>query len=389
MPRLRGMTWSHPRGHQPMLAATAALRERRPEIEIDWDARSLQGFEDEPISELATRYDLIAIDHPFVGEAAGILHQLDELLDPAFLAAQQAGSVGASHASYQWQERQWALAMDAAAQVSAYRTDVLARHGLTPPRTWAEVVALADQLPAPWRISFAANPTHLLATFYTLCHQNHRGRPFDDGRPGWFGINGLAREAAVPALASLRELLARSDSSATAQDPIAVLGAMANDESIAYAPFVFGYVNYAHAEFARHRLAFADAPVFGSVPGTLLGGVGIAISASTRFPDHAARFVEQICDPDFQRSGYVQSGGQPGHRSAWTDPSADELCGGFLSGTIRTLDESFVRPRLPGYPRFQQEAGVALHRGVLAGEPPERILTELDECWRSFVQPRS
>lgn len=371
-----------------MLAATAALRERHPQLEIDWDSRSLQGFEDAPISELAERYDLIAIDHPFVGEAAGVLRPLESLLAPSFLAEQRDSTVGASHRSYYWQGSQWALAMDAAAQVSAYRPDVLGDR--IPPRNWAEVVALADELPAGWRIAFAANPTHLLATFFTLCHQHapreEQGAGFADGRPGWFTPDGLDREVAIPALASLRELLARSDPSGVEWDPIALFDAMAEGAPIGYAPFVFGYANYARADFGQHRLAFADAPVLGTAPGTLLGGVGVAVSASTRFPEEAARFVAQICAPDFQRTDYVRSGGQPGHRAAWTDSAADELCGGFMSGTIATLDAAFLRPRLPGYPRFQQQAGTALHRGVLAGRPPERILVELDGLWRSLVQ---
>ena len=50
--RLRGMTWSHPRGHDPMIACSAIFREKTG-VEIDWDKRSLQDFESFQVQELA------------------------------------------------------------------------------------------------------------------------------------------------------------------------------------------------------------------------------------------------------------------------------------------------------------------------------------------------
>ena len=65
--RLKGMTWSHPRGFDPLVACAAAWREATG-VEIVWDKRSLQDFESYPVEELARRYDLIVIDHPHVGQ---------------------------------------------------------------------------------------------------------------------------------------------------------------------------------------------------------------------------------------------------------------------------------------------------------------------------------
>ena len=64
---LKGMTWSHPRGYDPMVATAEAWRDRTG-IGIEWDKRSLQDFESFPVEELARRYDLIVIDHPHVGQ---------------------------------------------------------------------------------------------------------------------------------------------------------------------------------------------------------------------------------------------------------------------------------------------------------------------------------
>src|SRR3954454_16362600 len=94
--RLRGMTWSHPRGLDPLLAAGPPLKELG--VAVIWDARSLQGFEEASIERLASEYDLIAIDHPFMGDAfaQGALQPVDSIVGEAFVAELKANSVGLS-----------------------------------------------------------------------------------------------------------------------------------------------------------------------------------------------------------------------------------------------------------------------------------------------------
>ena len=67
MTTLKGMTWSHPRGYDPMVA-TARPGQQKTGVDIAWDKRSLQDFETFPVEELARQYDLIVIDHPHVGQ---------------------------------------------------------------------------------------------------------------------------------------------------------------------------------------------------------------------------------------------------------------------------------------------------------------------------------
>jgi hypothetical protein len=67
---LRGMTWDHARGYDPMVATSAAYAAAHPGVTITWEKRSLQAFADRPISEMAETYDLMVIDHPHVGEVA-------------------------------------------------------------------------------------------------------------------------------------------------------------------------------------------------------------------------------------------------------------------------------------------------------------------------------
>ena len=102
---LRGMTWSHPRGYDP-LAACSALWQASTGVRIDWDRRSLQDFESYPVEELARRYDLIVIDHPHVGQIVrdGCLLDLNRPERAADLVQLARQSVGESFNSYRMQE---------------------------------------------------------------------------------------------------------------------------------------------------------------------------------------------------------------------------------------------------------------------------------------------
>ena len=129
MIELTGITWNHTRGYLPMVATAQRFSELHPDISITWHKRSLQPFADAPLAELASRFDLMVIDHPSIGEAAqhNLLLPLDEYLSTAFLADQAANSVGQSHASYIYNGHQYALAIDAATPISGYRPDLLER----------------------------------------------------------------------------------------------------------------------------------------------------------------------------------------------------------------------------------------------------------------------
>ena len=96
--RLRGLGWDHERCTAPLRACTEAWARLRPEVELVWENRSLMAFGDEPLEEVANRYDLLVIDHPLCGtaEATGALAPLDDLLATDQLAALAADAVGPS-----------------------------------------------------------------------------------------------------------------------------------------------------------------------------------------------------------------------------------------------------------------------------------------------------
>ncbi|MDR3476211.1 MAG: extracellular solute-binding protein [Devosia sp.] len=368
---LKGMTWSHPRGYDPMVATSTIWRERTG-VEIAWDQRSLQDFESFPVEELARQYDFIVIDHPHVGQvtAEQCLLPLDVPGHEAELAAIAAGSVGPSFRSYNWQGRQWAFPIDAASQVMAYRADLLPE----PPRRWEDVMALA----LGGRVTLPLRPPHSLMMVFTLAA--NLGHPIAGRRGAPF----LGPEIGTPVIGMLAELAALLDPEDFSRDPIAASELLAGDDGgHAVMPYGYGYVNYAMAGFRPNRLTFADVPAAGTLgpAGTALGGTGIAISAFSANPPAAIEYAYWVASAAVQRGPYAAAGGQPGHLAAWTDDEVNAATGDFYRNTLRTLETAYLRPRHNGYMGFQAGASERLNAGLLAHEDPASIVAALNALY--------
>jgi multiple sugar transport system substrate-binding protein len=371
--KLKGMTWSHPRGYDPMVACSA-LYLQQTGVEIAWDKRSLQDFESFPVEELARAYDLIVIDHPHVGQITkeGCLAPLDiDGREQAFEAL-AAGSVGQSFPSYHWQGRQWAFPIDAAAQVQACREDLV-----DPPETWEEVIELAEQD----GVLLPLRPPHSLMTFFTLC-ANLRG-PCATG-PGRL-VDPVIGAEAYDRLAQLAALV---DPACFDMDPIAVSERMAEADSvIACAPYIYGYLSYAIDGFRPNVLSFFDIPEAGIIgpAGSALGGTGIAVSAFSANKDAAIDFAYWIASEEVQKGPYAASGGQPGHARAWEDDAVNDATGDFYHNTRETLEAAWVRPRHDGYMPFQQAASERINTALKRGEPAASVIADLNELYlKSF-----
>lgn len=367
-PALRGMTWNHPRGWQP-LEACSALWQQRTGVAVTWDRRSLQDFESFPVDELAREYDLIVIDHPHVGQVARENCLLP--LQDARLAAVAEGSVGASYPSYHWQGHQWALPIDAATQVQAWRPDRLA----APAQDWREVMDLAKA----GHVALPLRPPHSLMCLYTLTAQL--------GAPGRVQGPQLFDPApASEAIGLLRSLLQHLDD--FEQDPIAVFERMAQpDSNIHCVPLIYGYVSYAMDGFRAARIAFADMPSLqGRGPvGSALGGTGIAVSARSRHPQQALDFALWVAGPEAQAGPYAASGGQPGHATAWEDGKVNAATHDFYRATRRTLEGAWVRPRHDGYMAYQEAASQRLLAGLRGSEPARAIVDDLNRMFRESL----
>jgi multiple sugar transport system substrate-binding protein len=375
---LRGVTWDHTRGLLPMVATSQRFHELFPHIDIAWTKRSLQEFADRSMDELVREFDLLVIDHPWVGSACagGVLVDLVSNLPATFLNDASDHSVGKSYPSYEFGRGLWAIPIDAAAPVSCFRPDLLEKHGLPNPENWEDLIKLGRK----GLVCCPSIPLDVYCNFLNLCASAGAGLFPDETQI-------VDRSAGIEALDRLRELAAVVPASFFAINPIRTCELMTATDDFAYCPFIYGYSNYARPGYARKILGFGATVAVkpGVAPSTMLGGTGLAISALSENRETAIEYLKFVADPNTQRGIYFQSGGQPGHRSAWLDLSVNRAASGYFSATLPSLDAAFVRPRYAGYVHFQDRAGLPIHSFLCNGGSTGGVLDQVNTLYRESV----
>jgi multiple sugar transport system substrate-binding protein len=113
----------------------------------------------------------------------------------------------------------------------------------------------------------------------------------------------------------------------------------------------------------------------------MLGGVGLCVSCRCQDVEAVATVLRFVAAGNTQSDLYARAGGQPAHRAAWTDATVNRICPNFFEATLPSLDVSFVRPRVLGYPAFQRGGGELLHRLLRKGASDDEVISALNELW--------
>jgi multiple sugar transport system substrate-binding protein len=377
MTHLKGIAWNHTRGFLPVVATAQRFEEQNPDITISWEKRSLQAFADAPMEQLAEQFDLIVMDHPHTALAAtkGLILPFEDWVSADFLAEQAANSVGVSHESYCFGGKHWTLATDAATPISTWRPDLMDRHGLQLPETWEDVLEMARK----GFVTVAAFPIDVLMHSYMFCDAlGHTP----------FGPDGEMAPLDVleGALEELRRLIILCDPACRERNPIRTgewMSSVDDDPHAAYCPFAYGYSNYSRRGYVRHALTAGGLVTFvGKRLRSTLGGAGVAVSAKSKHPRAAMDYAEFTATPWVQRGVYFESGGQPGHRSAWTDSAVNAASNGFFADTLETHDQAICRPKATGYMMFQNTATPIAHDTMTGKRSISEAAREILKLWR-------
>lgn len=377
---LNGITWGHSRGITPLLAAAQRYTELHPDVEIRWKKRTLQEFADFPIEKLTEEYDLLIIDHPWVGCAAATncVLDLNNYLSKEYLADQLANSVGGSHESYNYNDSQWALAIDAATPAASYRHDLLERNNTAVPQTWEELLMLAKA----GKVAIAGIPIDLLMNFYTACIACGQ-TPFQNEEEI------VDKETGVQAIELLRQLYSLVDISMFSRNPIAVAEAMTTTDDYWYCPFAYCYSNYARKGYAKHLLTYSGVVTYnGKKLRTTIGGTGLAVSSFSRHKEIAVDFAAMVVSGEQQQTFYVQHGGQPGHLSAWTGEEANRLTNNFFRNVLPVMENGYIRPRYNGYLHFQDHAGLPLQQCIINNSNAEKTLEAMNKIYKESISTK-
>jgi multiple sugar transport system substrate-binding protein len=364
---LKGITWEHARGYGSVAAAAQAYREVAPDVEVRWEQRSLQAFADQPLESLVEQYDLLVIDHPHIPLAAehGLFARLDGTGHDDELAVLAAQSVGPSHETYAHAGGQWGLATDAAAQVAAFRPDLLPE----PPRDWAGVLALAEE----GRVLWPHKPVDAFSSLVTVASGNGE-EPMRS--PGIF----LSADGLGEAMETLRRLARLVPADNSTWNPIQTADALSSGDRFAYVPLMFGYTNYSRVGFRDHRVKYIDIPSSrAGVRGALLGGAGIAVSARTQHPEQAIAHAFWLDSAEVQEGVYYDAGGQPGNAVAWESDRTNADALDFFRGTRATLEGAYVRPRFVHYIELQNALSEFVTEALVGRLTDDQLRARLDE----------
>tara|TARA_R110002049_G_scaffold278973_1_gene457819 strand:+ start:3002 stop:4141 length:1140 start_codon:yes stop_codon:yes gene_type:complete len=366
---LRGITWDHPRGYDPLIAASNAYYKEKG-INVEWQKRSLTAFGDFSIEHLSKEYDLLILDHPHSGVIAttGCLIPLEEHLSKELFFKLKEQSAGPSFSSYYFQKHQWALPIDTAFQCSSYRKDLLAE---SIPKSWDEVFELANKLRLNGKhVGMALCPTDSLCTFLSLSSQFGAPISIDSKELVPYRIG-------IKILGLMKKMCKEFHPNSLDWNPIELYDHMAQTDDIVYSPMAFNYSNYSREGFRKNNLSFTDSPY----AKTVLGGAGIGVSAQCNNIVEAVDYCYWICSERIQKEIYTVNNGQPGNVTCWRDPYVNDLTDNFFQNTIKTLEKAYVRPRYSGWPQFQEYLGKVLHGHLKYNTDPGETLGQLQKAF--------
>ncbi|WP_136444066.1 extracellular solute-binding protein [Pacificoceanicola onchidii] len=371
MTHLKGMTWDHPRGYAGLEAATAEYK-RLHGTNISWDRRSLQAFADASIEQMAQDYDFIVLDHPHVG----LIADTESLLPLPFPKDATEASLGGSLESYVWRNQLWAYPIDAACQVAVKRSDLC--HTELP--DWETALAGHYDLPMVTPLL----PVDAFDMMMTLIAG--RGGERLPMSPTAF----CSDEKGLLSLRVLKALYKAGPSEAVHWNPIKALEAMSTTDDFAYAPSLFGYVNYARPGFRPHQLDYCDLPSFrgSALKRGILGGAGIGVSAQTHHPEKAVAFAQWVTSEPVQSGVYLENEGQPAHLQSWRRMGKDPRYSGFLHGALHTMENAWTRPRDVWFLGFVDDVCDIFPGFFLKDRDETDFLREINALYQKHLEER-
>jgi len=379
MTRLRGLTWRHPRGVSPLRATAAAYALLHPDTTIQWDDLPWHQFWQVSVNEMRGHsgcYDLYLFDHPWVGELAenGWRIPLDIFLSTEQRADLEADADPASYQSYVWGKQAWGLPVDAACHVLVFHPDLV--ESATLPTDWDELLELArTRRRPPHRYAFTApwsGGSNALLFFLAILAATSE-RPFEDpARPT------ITPERGRRALEILRQVWEMSLPAERVAVGRGVYEVLLETDQAAIAVSVFAYINY-FGSGAAHRLGIADVPVLPETGArtSLLGGMGLGISADCSAPHRAWEYAGYVMSKPVEGGLYVDHGGQPGRLSALGDRVIEARTGSFCPTLRRALHGCYIRPRYPRWLEIVNGGAPALERFLAGAASADQTLHAL------------
>lgn len=281
------------------------------------------------------------------------------------------GRIGAAVDSVTYAGRLWAAPFTSNAQLLWYRTDRVP----VPPRTWDEMIDMAESIGEGGRIQAQGERYEGLTVFFVSLLASAGGTVLDE-------------DGAAPALAdaptreALRILHRLAVSPASAPS---LAGAREDQTRMAFesgnSSFMLNYTYVwpsarANAPEVAEHMGWARWP--GVLPGrpsrVTVGGINLAVGAFSRYPELALRAAACIASEDSQRLA-AELGGMPPTSVALYDDLGVRATFPFADLLRETLSDAVQRPQTPLY----NDVSLAISRSLhpLSAIEPERDAVRL------------
>lgn len=319
-------------------------------------------------------YDMAYMDVVWMPKfaAQGWLRPLDDWFPPELRRDFLPGDIEGS----QYQGKTYRVPIQADGGVLYYRKDLLDAKGLEPPKTWAGLVAVSKKLQSPpglWGFVFQGKQYEGLVCDFLEMVWGHGGSMVD--------ADGTVRIDERPAIEALRALV-----DAVRKDRISPESVLTYQEEETRHTFQEGgAVFMRNWPYAWNLMQQENSPVRGKIgilpmvrgPGGMnaaaLGGWGFGISAASRHPEAAWRFIRFTAEPEQQKLAFLRGGIVPTRRALFQDPDVLRAAPHFKD-IGRVLEGARPRPVRPDYARLSDMVQVHVSAALAGQEEPEAAL---------------
>lgn len=342
--------------------------------------------------------DIIAMDVTWTAEfaEAGWIRPFP----PAATTQIRSGTLKAAYDTGTWQDRLYAAPLNTNTQLLWYRSDLMP--GGKPPRTWDDLVAIARRLAAQHRPSWIegqASQYEGITVWFNTLLASARGQMVSEDGAVTLGQG----DAATKALRILRAVATApgSDPSLSQRDEGGNRLAMESGKAafeVNY-PFVLAGIkengggafldrdgNPTTRDTGRRvQDVFRWAPYPAVEPGAparvTIGGLNMAVSSTSRYPQQAVEAVQCLRNRQNQLRNAIDGGVPPTLEALYTDPAFQREYPAWQA-IKQSLDTASVRPKSPAYQSISIVVS-ALLNPPSAIDPPATRAELVDQVQRA------
>lgn len=363
--------------HNPGLRVEMVEGPAAPNTREDMYAASFMGGE--------STYDLLYMDVAWLPKfaAQGWLRPIDD----AFTAERQAEFLSGDIAGSKFAGKTYRVPVQSDGGVLYYRKDLLEAAGIAPPRTWAELLSASKALQRPpdiWGLVFQGKQYEGLVCVYLELLWGNGGTLIDE--------TGVVRVDSPEAVEALTWLV-----DSVRVDKIAPEGVLTFQEEEARHMFQEGKAVFMRNwPYAWNLLQGDASPVKGKVgiipmvhgagraSAATLGGWGWGISAFSKNPEAAWKFVEFASSLEGQKGAYMKSGIIPTRKALFKDPDIAAKSPHYQE-LLKVLAGAKPRPVHPMWARMSDILQVRLSAALSGQKTPAAALRAAAEDMRAVL----